>query len=276
MNMVRWIGPGDSYRSSEDFKYINQTIPVPMSTPEACVNSLFSGLTTRTRAIFVSHITSPTAILFPIELIVQRAREHGILTIVDGAHAPGQIPLDLDAMGVDFYGGNLHKWLCAPKGAGFLYARKKAQPLLKPLVVSWGFESEQPGPSRYVDLFQWTGTRDIAAYLSTPAAIEFQEKHHWDRVRQACHELASEAQKSICSMTGLPPLSNSNWFRQFVSIPLPEKTDLESIKCKLYEKYSIEIPLIAWNGKKLIRVSLQGYNSSRDIEKLLHALKILL
>ncbi|HEX7540748.1 MAG TPA: aminotransferase class V-fold PLP-dependent enzyme [Anaerolineales bacterium] len=127
------------------FAYINQPIPVPLTTPQEFVTALWQGVTPRTRVIFLSHITSPTALLFPVEKVIQRARQAGILTIVDGVHAPGQIPLWLDESGVDFYGGNLHKWLCAPKGAGFLYARPEVQHLLKPLVVSWRYESEIPG-----------------------------------------------------------------------------------------------------------------------------------
>ncbi len=119
------------------FTYINQ--PVSLDSHEAFVESFWRGVTPKTRVVFFSHITSPTATLFPVEKIIQRAREKNIITVVDGAHVPGQIPLRLDSLGADFYGGNLHKWLCAPKGAGFLYARPEVQPLLKPLVVSWGY-----------------------------------------------------------------------------------------------------------------------------------------
>jgi len=153
--------------------------------------------------IFLSHITSPTALIFPVESIVRRAREAGILTVVDGAHTAGQIPLCLDSLGADFYGGNLHKWLCAPKGAGFLYARPQVQHVLKPLVVSWGYESEMPSGSTFVDHHQWWGTRDIAAFLSVPDAIEFQRTHDWEEIRAACHELARESQERICGLTGL-------------------------------------------------------------------------
>jgi len=258
------------------FAYINQ--PVALTSREDFINSFWRGVTPRTRVIFLSHITSPTAVIFPIEEIIQRARAAGIITVIDGAHAPGQIPLDLDSLGADFYGGNLHKWLCAPKGAGFLYARPEAQSLLKPLVVSWGYEAELPGPSRFVDHHEWWGTRDLAAFLSVPAAIQFQADHNWDDVRAACRELALDAQKRICHLTGLSPLHSDDdgWFRQMTAAPLPADADLAALKTRLYAEYRIEIPLIAWNGLKLVRVSVQGYNTRRDVSALVKALRVCL
>ena len=123
--------------------------------------------------------------------------------------SPGQLPLHLDSLGADFYGGNLHKWLCAPKGAGFLYARPEVQHLVKPLVVSWGEQAETPSGSTFIDDHEWWGTRDMAAFLSVPAAIEFQEKHNWDKVRDVCQDLARDAQQRICELTGLAPLHAS-------------------------------------------------------------------
>jgi len=267
-------------------RYINQSIPVPLSSTEACVDAFWRGVTARTRVIFVSHITSPTALLFPVEAIIRRARAQGILTVIDGAHAPGQIPLRLDELGADFYGGNLHKWLCAPKGAGFLYARPEVQHLLKPLVVSWGYEAEIPGPSKFVDHHEWTGTRDIAAFLSVPAAIEFQEEHDWEKVRGACRELAYETQERICALTGQTPMwppqfqNHNRWGDsgglQMIAAPLPDVVDIAALKTHLYDDYRVEVPLIQWNGRKLIRVSVQGYNTRRDVDVLVNALEHLL
>jgi isopenicillin-N epimerase len=292
------LGPGDEVLSTDHeygaldrtwrflakergYAYINQTVPVPLSTPQAFIAAMWKGVTTRTRIIFLSHITSPTALIFPVEQVIRQARQAGILTVVDGAHAPGQIPLRLDELGADFYIGNLHKWLCAPKGAGFLYARSEVQHLLKPLVVSWGYEAEIPGPSKFVDHHEWTGTRDIAAFLSVPQAIEFQREHDWEKVRRACHELVREAQARIYALTGLTPLGSpitnfGNGGLQMATAPLPATTDLTALKTILYNEYRIEIPLILWNGCKLIRVSVQGYNTQRDIEKLLEVLGELL
>jgi len=258
------------------FTYINQS--VSLASKEDFIDSLWSGVTPRTRVIFLSHITSPTAVIFPLDEIIKHARAAGIITVMDGAHVAGQIPLDLDALGADFYGGNLHKWLCAPKGAGFLYARPEMQHLLKPLVVSWGYESETPGASTFIDHHEYWGTRDIAAFLAVPAAIKFQEKYHWDTVRAACHSLAKDAQQRICELTGLAPLhpASDDWFAQLAAAPLPADTDLAALKARLYDEYRIEIPVIAWNNMKLIRVSVQGYNSKRDIDHLLKALTALL
>ena len=258
------------------FAYINQ--PVELTSKGDFVKSFWMGVTSRTRVIFLSHITSPTATIFPVEEIIQRAREKNIITIVDGAHVAGQLPLYLDSLGADFYGGNLHKWLCAPKGAGFLYARPEVQYLLKPLVVSWGYESETPSGSTFIDHHEWWGTRDVAAFLTVPMAIQFQQEHDWGKVRGACHQLAVETWRRINDLTGLAPLHRSaeNWFAQMIVSPLPADTDIVEMKRRLYDEYRIEIPLIDWRGNKLIRLSVQGYNSKHEMDKLLVALRQLL
>jgi isopenicillin-N epimerase len=150
--------------------------------------------------------------------------------------------------------------------------------MLKPLVVSWGCEAEQPGPSQFVDHHEWWGTRDLSAFLSVPAAIQFQKNHDWDNVRAACRELALDAQQSICRLTGLSPLHSDDegWFRQMSVAPLPADTDLAALKERLYNEFRIEVPLIAWNGHKLIRVSVQGYNTRRDVSALTRALQVCL
>jgi isopenicillin-N epimerase len=257
----------------QGFSYINQPISLPITSAENFLEQLWQGVTARTKVIFLSHITSPTAIIFPMAEVCRRARAQGILTVVDGAHAPGQIPLNLDEIGADFYTGNLHKWLCAPKGAGFLYARPEVQDVLEPLVVSWGYEAQKTGPSQFVDYQEWQGTRDIAAFLSVPAAIEFQKKHDWNRIQEACHVLAVDAEARIREITGQPSLyANEAWFAQMVSAMLPLETDIAALKEYLYEKHCIEVPLMEWNGEKLLRVSIQGYNSREDVDALVTAL----
>ena len=253
------------------FKYINQ--PVSLGSREDFLDSFWSAVTPRTRVIFLSHITSPTAVIFPVEVVIQRARAGGILTVIDGAHAPGQLSLNLDTLGADFYGGNLHKWLCAPKGAGFLYAHPDVQHLLKPLVVSWGYEAEVPGKSKFVDHHEWWGTHDPAAFLSVPDAIEFQQKHAWDRVRAACHVLVREAEERMLNLTGLPTIyPDDTWFCQFAAAPLPPTTDVQELKTWLYDRRRIEVPIIDWHGMKFLRISMQGYNTRRDVDALLDAL----
>jgi isopenicillin-N epimerase len=260
------------------FTYVNRHIDIPLTTKETFVDDFWGGVTKNTRVIFMSHITSPTAIIFPVKEIIRRARQAGIITVIDGAHVPGQLPLHLESLGADFYGGNLHKWLCAPKGAGFLYARPEVQHLLKPLVVSWGYESETPSDSRFVDHHEWWGTRDMAAFLSVPAAIEFQKKNNWDEVRDSCHQLVAEAQNKVCELTGLAALHPQSdvWFRQMASATLPAHIDVTSFQQRLYKDSKVEIPIIEWNGKKFARISVQGYNTGKDIDRLLHALSIML
>lgn len=258
------------------FTYINH--PVSLDSQDDLVESFWRAVTPQTRVIFLSHITSPTATIFPVEKIIQRARERGIVTVIDGAHVAGQLPLNLDALGADFYVGNLHKWLCAPKGAGFLYARPEMQHLLKPLVVSWGYESLMPSGSTFIDHNEWWGTRDIAAFLTVPMAIRFQQEHAWAEVRSACHRLAVETWKRIHDLTGQAPLHSDPeiWFAQMTVATLPADVDIAALKQRLYDEYRVEIPLIDWHGNKLIRLSVQGYNSNRDMDKLLAALSGLL
>ena len=259
------------------FKYINRPVCVPLVSRESLVEDFWRGVTPRTRVIFLSHLTSSTAIQFPIEEICRRARAAGILTLIDGAHGPGQIPLDLPALGADFYGGNLHKWLCAPKGAGFLYARPEVQDLLQPLIVSWGYESEAPSGSTFVDHHEWWGTRDIAAFLTVPTAIAFQQAHDWKTVREACHELLRAALHRINELTGLSSFyPDDSWYVQAATAQLPVHTDILQLKARLYDDYRVEVPLIDWNGHKLLRVSIQGYNTQQDADRLLDALDHLL
>ncbi len=289
------IGPGDEVLTTnheygamdrtwrflakeKGFTYKSYPVSMPLPTADEFVENLWKNVTPQTRVIFMSQITSPTAIIFPIAEVCARARAEGILTVIDGAHVAGQIPLSLDALGVDFWSGNLHKWLMAPKGAGFLYARPEVQHLLKPLVVSWGYEAEVPGPSHFIDYNEWIGTRDSAAFLAVPDAIQFQKEHDWENVQEECFKLAEYAQEIICELTGLSSLHipGAATFRQVLAIQLPVNTDVVTLKTRLYDNYRIEVPVFAWNEKKLVRVSVQGYNSKDDIDALQAALKVLL
>ena len=251
--------------------YINQPIPLPLESEEEMVEQFWQGVTPRTKVIFISHITSPTAIIFPVAKICQRAREAGILTVIDGAHAPGQVPLNLEEIGADFYIGNCHKWLCAPKGSAFLYASPERQALLQPLIVSWGYESRNPSGSTFQDYFGWVGTDDPAAFLSVPSAIAFQQEHNWDAVRAACHELAASARQEITSLLGTRLICSDAWFGQMCTIQVPDGDPL-ALQRTLRETWHIEIPVMTWNNQRYIRISIQGYNSPADVERLLTAL----
>lgn len=261
------------------FTYRQQPISFPAESNEAVVDEFWKGVTPHTGAIFLSHITSPTALRLPVEAICRRARDLGILTIIDGAHAPGQIPVDMQSIGADFYFGNAHKWLCSPKGAGFLFARPEKQHLVEPLVVGWGWGENRTFSfgSDYLDYLQWLGTNDLAAYLAVPAAIEFQETNDWPTVRQACHRLLQEAICRVNELTGMAPCySADSYFQQMAVARLPALDSLSEFKQRLYDDFRVEIPCIQWQNQQFIRISVQGYNTEQDIDTLLKALRTLL
>ncbi|MGH2530797.1 MAG: aminotransferase class V-fold PLP-dependent enzyme [Thermomicrobiales bacterium] len=253
--------------------YVRHPIPLPVPTREEIVESFWSAVTPRTKVIFLSHITSPTALIFPVKEICNRAREAGILTVVDGAHAPSQIPLDLDDLGVDIYSGNNHKWLCAPKGSGFLYARPEHHDWIESLPISWGWQGEHT----FITRNQRQGTRDLAPYLATPDAIRFQQERDWDSVRARCHELAREARHRVAELGGIPPISPDTpaWFSQMIALPLPAR-DPADLKIRLYDDFRIEVPVGSWGDWTMIRLSFQGYNTHDDLEAMLTALEHIL
>ncbi len=251
-------------------RIIEHQVRLPYETDEAFTEALFADASARTKAIVISHITSPTSLIFPVDGICRRARERGIMTIIDGAHAPGQLPVDLAAIGADMYSGNFHKWICAPKGSGFLHARPERQPMIEPLVISHGWHEG----SGFVERNEWGGTRDIAPFLSVPAAIDYQHEHNWERVRAECHRLAAQAQAQLCDRYGLTPLSRDQ-FAQMVTAPLPD-CDAAAVKEQLYEAYRIEAPVGKANDRCWIRISVQAYNTADDIAQLMTALETLI
>jgi isopenicillin-N epimerase len=259
-------------------RYVHQPLDLPLGGSAEIIEQLWQGVTRRTKMIFVSHLTSPTALILPVQAICRRARQQGILTLIDGAHAPGQIDVDLQAIDADFYTGNCHKWMLSPKGAAFLYTRPDTQHLIEPLVVSWGYSADESTTtgSGYIDLLQWTGTKDPAAALSVPCAIQFMRQHNWQGVAASCHELAIETRLRLNALTGLEALGSEGSFYQMFSVCLPQQTDLAQLKARLYDDFRIEIPVIQWNGLKLVRVSIQAYNSRSDADALIEALQKLL
>ena len=261
-------------------RYIRQPIHLPVSDPQAIEESIWKGVTPHTRLIFLSHITSSTALTLPVESICRRARNAGILTFVDGAHAPGQIPVDLQAIGADFYTGNCHKWMLAPKGSAFLYARPEVQSLVEPLVVSWGWkpEADFTTGSPFVDILQWLGTRDPSAALAVPAALRFMKDYDWPSVSLECQALLESALERMQVLTGMaylyPP--RQGFYRQMACASLPHQEYLIGFKTRLYEHYRIEIPCIEWNGLHLLRISVQGYNTPDELDSLIEALREIL
>jgi isopenicillin-N epimerase len=258
--------------------YRRVKIPLPYERDEV-LQRLLSAVTPRTRLIYASHITSTTALVLPVAELCAGARERGIATLIDGAHAPGQIPLDIDAIGADFYAGNCHKWLCAPKGAGFLHARPEHHGMLDALVISWGYAEEVSGHSgfdaylgrtQFERRLQWQGTRDIAAWLAVPAALEFQTRHDWPAIRARCHELARHGLQVLTRRHGLEPIAQDDDWAQMVAIPVPLQ-DADALRRRLSDENGIEIPVTTHDGRVFVRLSVQGYNTAHDVERLLAA-----
>ena len=210
----------------------------------------------RTRAVSVSHITSPTALVLPVEEICAAARAAGVLSIVDGAHAPGQLQLDLGQLGADVYAGNCHKWLSAPKGAGFLWAREEHHGWIDPLVVSWGYDDG------FARRHGWQGTRDPAAALAVPAAIEA----HRSFDLEGCRRLAASFHDR------LPPVGPNPAPQMWASEVATD--DPDGLQRRLFDEHRIEVVVREWEGRSLLRVSIGPYNAAADVERLLEALNL--
>jgi isopenicillin-N epimerase len=254
-------------------------VPMPLRSPAEVVESIWQGVTSETKVLFISHITSPTSFIVPVAELVRRARAHNILTVIDGAHAPGQIPLDLAALDVDFYAGNCHKWMMAPKGAGFLYAHPRVQPLLEPLVVSWGWHTDRQAASYLVDILEYQGTRDIAAFLSVATAIEFMTTHQWVEVGRQCHHLLRQVIPELTALTDRPDIygGDESWFAQMAAIALPDPPfDGAALQYRLYNEYGIEVPVTYQADNQYLRISAQGYNTPANMARLTTALTNLL
>jgi isopenicillin-N epimerase len=265
-------------------RIIHQPTPLPMASADEFVDHFWTGVNDNTRVIWISHIAAFSAVILPIEEMCRRARGAGIITIIDGAHAPSQIPLNLSEIGADIYVGACHKWLSAPKGSGFLYARPEAQNWLTPVVISGGWMEHDPMPPRedglswFVALNQGQGTRDSSAFLSVPAAIAFQEARDWDQQRLRCHELAAETRRRINALTGEPALcpDSSQYFSQMASVFLPRSADIGLLSRRLNEEFHIVAPIIPVLDRHCLRFSIQAYNDERDADILVGALKAIL
>ena len=260
------------------------TIPLPLTSEAQFTRAIVDGMTERTRVLFLSHITSPTALLFPIEQAIAEARRRNIWSVIDGAHTPGHIPLQLDALGADFYAGNCHKWMMTPKGSAFLHARPEVQGLINPLVIShgWTENSKQPGAkgafgnTPFIDELEMQGTRDPSPWLTVPAALDFRRNNGWVDVQAHCHDLAQDTARRLTALTGLTPLSSAAFCApQMVAMPIPD-CDVDQLKLDLIDRYNIEIPVFRWQDRCICRLSVQGYNAKPQMDLLVTALAELL
>ena len=250
-------------------RYVRAEIPLPIARPEDVVERLFAARSQRTRIVFASHVTSGTGLVLPVEEIAAVARAEGLPLVVDGAHAPAQAPLDLERLGTDFYAANCHKWLCAPKGAGFLHVRAEHQERIDGAIVGWGYEAGGTFRARV----ERQGTDEPAAYLAVPDAIDFQAERDWDEVRARCCALAREARDDLCALLGTEPVAPAEMLLQMASVALPP-CDGEELQRRLFDEHRIEIPVM--RRERLLRVSVAAYTSREDVERLLDVLPRLL
>ncbi|MDQ6845579.1 MAG: aminotransferase class V-fold PLP-dependent enzyme [Bacteroidota bacterium] len=254
-------------------KYVRQEISLPLVYKEQFIKDFFKDLTGNTKAIFISHITSATALIFPVKEICEMAKAKGLFTIVDGAHVPGHIPLDIEELQPDVYTGACHKWMCAPKGCSFLYVKKDWQHLFDPLLISWGYESVKPSDSQFLDYHQLQGTRDYSAFLTIPKTIEFLDEHDWPTVAKDCRQLTHSNYVRFCNLLNTQPLCpvTDEFLGQMCSIPV-STSQPEKLQRLLFDKYRIEVPVMKQGYLTFIRYSIQVFNSQEDLDKLYLAL----
>jgi isopenicillin-N epimerase len=261
-------------------------IPFPLRSEEEIVDAIVSAATARTRLALLDHITSPTGIIFPVQRLVDELAARGIDALVDGAHAPGMVPLDLRRLGAAYYTGNCHKWICAPKGAGFLHVRRDRQAAIRPLIISHGANSPRTDRSRYLIEFGWTGTNDPSAWLAVPEALRFVgslRPSGWPEVMQRNQALALAARRLLCARLEVPLPCPDELIGSLAAVPLWNAPGTEPPKSPLYEdplhdwlwdRHRIEVPIIPWPAppRRLVRVSAQLYNSLPQYERLAQAL----
>lgn len=262
------------YCEKSGAKYIRQNIPLPIQSKESLLEDFWKGYTSKTKIVFINQISSATALIFPVKEIIQKAKSLGLITIIDGAHVPGHIDLNLTDLDPDYYTGTLHKWMLAPKGCSFLYVKKELQNNIDPLVVGWGYQSESPSKSRFLDYHEFQGTRDISAFLTAPTVIQFLKENHWTEKAKQSKQLILENYKRFCDLLGSTPICpvTNVFLGQMCSIPIKTEQPMV-LKELLYEKYKIEIPVMKIDHGIFLRISLNAYNDEKDLETLYSALK---
>lgn len=263
-------------------------VPFPLSSPDQVVDAIVSAATERTRLLLVDHVTSQTALVFPLPAIVSAMEGRGIDVLVDGAHAPGMLPLDLASLGAAYYTGNCHKWICAPKGAAFLHVRADRRDRVRPACISHGANSPRTDRSRFLVEFDWTGTFDPTAVLSIPAALDALASMHergWRGVMEANRALALRARDMLAATLGVAPPAPDSMIGSMAALPLPDGSSSSApslygdpLQDLLWARHRIEVPVIPWPAppKRLIRVSAQLHNESADYERLCGAITTLL
>ncbi len=240
-------------------------ITLPISNQTAFIEDFWGQVTPKTKVILISHITSATALVLPIGELCKRARQAGIITIIDGAHAVGQLDLDLQVIAADFYTSNCHKWLLTPKGTGFLYVHPSQRETFEPLVISWAEINE---PSFALRHEMW-GTRDMAGFLCIPAALEFRRAHNWAEVSEASRQIVYRYRKQFSTSFGSDLICDESWLAQMASVLLPEATDPLKLWHYLWEEHRIEAMITKWQDQPILRLGFNGYNASTELDELL-------
>ena len=261
------------------------SVPFVGATADSIFDAVVAGITDRTRLALVDHVTSPTAMIFPIERLVAHLQERGVDVLVDGAHAPGMLPVDIDSLGAAYYASNCHKWMCAPKGAAFLHVRRDRQEGIVPTTVSHGANSPRSDRSRFRLLFDWTGTRDPTPFLAIPEAIRFigtLTDGGWREVMKRNHALALKGRDLACEALDMAPPVGDGLLGSMVAVPIPgspppgqETQVADGLRADIRENFGIEIPISSWPGtpKLLARLSAHLYNSEQQYEALAKALQ---
>jgi isopenicillin-N epimerase len=266
-------------------KIVVAAIPFPLEDAEQIVQAVLGCVTSRTKLALLDHITSPTALIFPLQKLVKALDQLGIDSLVDGAHAPGMVPLNLPEIGAAYYTGNCHKWMCAPKGTAFLYVKRDRQFQIRPLTISHGANSPRSDYSRFQLEFGWTGTHDPTSFLCLPAVLKFmnaQLPQGWVDVMAHNHALALQARRILCETLEQPMPCPDEMIGAIAAIPLPSSfgvpqygaNGIDTLQDWLWENYSIEVPIIPWIDptQRLIRVSAQLYNHVDQYRYLAEAL----
>ena len=249
-------------------KVVVADVPFPIESPDVVVERVLEKVTDRTRLFLIDHITSQTALILPVERLVKELHARGIDTLIDGAHAPGMIPLDVKAIGAAYYTGNLHKWVCAPKGSAFLYVRENRRASVHPIAISHGANSLRRDRSRFLLEFDWTGTFDPSAWLCVPDSLRFMAslvEGGWPEIMRRNRELALRARDVLTRDQPAP----DEMIGAMAAIPLPDG-DGDALQDKLLFEHRIEVPIMPWPQppKRLLRVSAQLYNSIEEYERL--------
>lgn len=266
-------------------KVVVAAIPFPLQSPQQVVDAVLAKVTARTKLLLIDHVTSPTGLVLPIAPIVAELRARGVETLVDGAHAPGMLPLDLRTLGAAYYTGNLHKWLCTPKGSALLHVRRDRQRDVRPLAISHGANSPRVDRSRFRLEFDFTGTDDVTPFLCVPAALAFLESllpGGIPALMQRNRALALRARELLCAAIGGAPAAPESMIGGLASTLLPPSAEpvvpplgLDPLQVRLYEQWRIEVPVIRWSqpALRMVRVSPQAYHSEAQHAYLATALR---